>query len=464
MNAKLPDEQLLRFSEFVAETLGLYFPPSRWPDLQRGIAAAARSLGLDDAAAFARRCMSAPVTKNQLEALASSLTVGETYFFRESRTLEVFADHIVPELARARQGREQRLRIWSAACCTGEEPYSIAILLRRILPAWRDWNITVLATDVNPRFLRQAEAGVFGPWSFRGAPVWLKEQCLRPSSNGQFEILPEIKRMVRFAPLNLVEDAYPSPINDTNAMDVIFCRNVLLYFTPAQAKKVVGKLHRAQVDGGWLIVSPSELLHVSSSPYVMNNFQDVMLYRKHSINPAYAEPQRPPAQVLLPAADQSQEEPVAMDASSTAVVYPASLPSGGEDPAALGLRAHSLANQGKLGEALSSCDQWVATDTLDPSAHYLRAVILQEQGEAQEAVGSLRKALYLDPELVLAHFALGNIARCRGQLREADKHFANALRLLRARRSDEILPESDGISVGRFTEIIESLMTVESVS
>jgi len=112
--------------------MGLHFPRARWPDLQRGLAGAAREFGFDDVTACTDWLLSAPLTKAQLEVLASHLTIGETYFFRDRQTLAALAEQILPDLIRARRGREQRLRIWSAACCSGEEPYTLAILLHQL--------------------------------------------------------------------------------------------------------------------------------------------------------------------------------------------------------------------------------------------------------------------------------------------------------------------------------------------
>jgi chemotaxis protein methyltransferase CheR len=128
------------------------------------------------------------------------------------------------------------------------------------------------------------------------------------------------------------------------------------------------------------------------------------------------------------------------------------------------LLARTYANQGKLAEALGWCDQGIAADKLNPSNYYLRAVVLQEQGELEDAAGSLRRALYLDQHFVLAHFALGNLARHGGKVREADKHLENALGLLRRYQKDDVLPESEGITAGRLTEVITSLMNLETVA
>jgi chemotaxis protein methyltransferase CheR len=244
MDGDVPESCMSRLSEFVSQATGLHFPRERWPELRRAVEAAAEELGFTRGAIECAQWLSeAPsLTKQQLDTLADRLTVGETYFFRERRHFDFLTERIIPELLQ-RSG-ERRIRVWSAGCCTGEEAYSIAIALRRKLPDLECWQVTVLATDINARFLRRAEAGVYGPWSFRDVPEWLKAPHFHARPDGQFEVLPEIKRMVRFAPLNLAEDVYPSLMNDAHAMDVIFCRNVLMYFTPAQARRVVEKMHR----------------------------------------------------------------------------------------------------------------------------------------------------------------------------------------------------------------------------
>src|SRR6266436_6835574 len=269
-----------RLSECVAERMGLHFPSERRDDLRRGLTGAAGEFGFADVAACAEWLLSASLTKAQMQMLASHLTVGETYFFREKKTFDVLAQSVLPELVRSRRNREQRLRIWSAACCTGEEPYSLAILLHQRLPDLRDWHVTITATDINARFLHKAAAGTYGEWSFRNAPAGLKERYFNRTADGRFAIVPEIKKLVTFAHLNLVDDFYPSLTTDTNAMDVIFCRNVLMYFAPFQISKVIGELHHALVEGGWLAVSPSEASYALFPQFVTVNFSGAILYQK----------------------------------------------------------------------------------------------------------------------------------------------------------------------------------------
>jgi chemotaxis protein methyltransferase CheR len=482
-------------SECIAETMGLHFPPERRADLRRGLAGAAEEFGFADIGACAEWLLSAALTKAQVQILASHLTIGETYFFREKKTFDVLAERVLPELVRSRRNREQRLRIWSAACCTGEEPYSLAILLHQIIPDLADWNVTILATDINERFLRKAAAGVYGEWSFRETPASFKERYFQRTPDGRYAILPEIKRQVTFTHLNLVEDAFPSLATDTNAMDVIFCRNVLMYFALPQIRKVIGNLHCALVEEGWLVVSPSEVSQALFSKFACVNYPGVILYRKSDIKsraeqppmamplsemaafapptPEAPVPWTPPIPDALPPEEPAPAKTAATSYAAATLLFQQGcyaeaadtllaslLPRAAPEPEPFSLLARALANQGRLTEALEWCDRWVAADKLDASGHYLQAMVLQELGNNEQAHRSLQRAIYLRPDFVLAHFAMGNLAHRGGRLDEADRHFSNTLRLLSDGQPDDLLPESDGLTASRLTEIITSIIGI----
>src|SRR5205823_3964765 len=134
MSGDIPESLLDALSVIVSRDIGLHFPKERRADLVRGIRTAALEMGFEDIEACIRTLTAEPLSRRQIETLASHLTIGETYFFRDRRAFEALEQMVLPELIRARTGREQRLRIWSAGCCTGEEPYSVAILLRKLLP------------------------------------------------------------------------------------------------------------------------------------------------------------------------------------------------------------------------------------------------------------------------------------------------------------------------------------------
>lgn len=482
----IPDALLDEASKVVASRLGLEFPPARWPDLERGLAAAARALGHADAAScMAWLCSCAP-SQPQIETLAAHLTVAETYFFRDATTIAALEAYVLPELLYERRN-ERRLRIWSAGCATGEEPYTLAILLHRLLRGREGWNITILGSDIHASALETARDGIYGEWSFRAAPPWLKTGYFQPRGR-KFELAEHIQRMVTFSYLNLAEDEYPSLASNTNAMDIVFCRNVLMYFSPRRARQVVEKLHRSLVEGGWLIVSPCEASASLLQGFSCLHWNGALLYRKVAQNAAPTPvvtpfrfepipPETPPAdplaelftrppQVASPVAAPAPPPPVETPYDRALRLYSVGdlvdarrelellMASDGADAGAAVLLARVCANEGRLAEALAWCDRALAADKMQPSYHYLRAIVLAESGDGLESLAALQRALYLDQDFVMAHFTVGGLAQRLGRDRLAQRHRRAALALL-ARYDDEaIVPESEGMTARRLAQIV----------
>ena len=465
MTASVSDILFSRLSKLIAARMGLYFPRERRRDLERGIRSAAGEFGFKDVEPCIRWLLSSSLTKKQIKVLAAHLTIGETYFFREKEVFEVLEGRVFPELICSRRETVQSLRVWSAGCATGEEPYSLAILLNKMVPDLGNWNITVLATDVNLHFLRKASEGIYGEWSFRGSPLRAKERYFQKTEDGRFAILTSIKEMVTFSSLNLAEDYYPLFLTGAGAMDIIFCRNVLMYFAPEQAEKVVEKFHRSLVEGGWLVVGQGETSPALFFRFRAVNFSGLTFYKKDSRAAQTVESFALPSfsaaapevaffkETREPCLDQRVDFPEEVEERKKADKL--------NDSEAMALSARVCANRGMLAEALHRCEKAIAMDRLNPGFHYLRATILQEQGLPDEAVASLKRVLYLDQGFVPAHFALGLLTRRQGKSGESDRHFENALILLSGCRREEILPESEGITAGRLSEIIASMIGKE---
>ena len=506
--SEVAESQWLQLTEMIAQCTGLHFPRDRRDDLVRGIAASAPDFGFDDLAACVRWLLSTPPDKARVDVLATHLTIGETYFFRDTHTINALAQDILPELIRTRRGRGQRLRIWGAACCTGEEPYTLAILLHQLLPDLPDWHVTITATDINPRFLGKAATGVYGEWSLRSTPARVRERYFVSTSKGRYALIPEIRRMVRFERLNLASDTYPSLALDTNAMDVILCRNVLMYLTSSQMRRVIVNLHRSLIEGGWLAVSPSEASQALFPQFATVNFPGAIVYRKTqdalllerpmaipggatedaptttTVPPAVLLPSSPPSWswsdpvpgVSVPALH--EDFPVRAPSTPYAVAESlyqqgryaeaserliALVGDAGATPAVYSLLVRVLANDGRLTDALSWCNRWIAGAKLDAAARYLHAIVLMENGDPVAARSSLQQAIYLQPDMVLAHFALGNLARSGGDSAQASRHFGNALELLARHQRDDLLPEADGLTAGSLAETITALRQLEGV-
>lgn len=456
-----------------------------------------------------RRLLNAPLEQNEIEMLASHLTVGETYFFREQRQFEALEQHILAELVASRQQSERRIRIWSAGCCTGEEPYSIAITLDRLLPDFRSWDITILATDLNPHFLQKARRGVYHDWSFRTTPSWIKDLYFTRVAENAFEIKPRIRESVTFSYLNLADDIYPALSNNTNAMDMIFCRNVLMYFKPEYARQATQRFYASLMPEGYFIVSPIEAATVAFAPFQTVNVGGAVLFRKAG----RTEQIIPPLPVALPLENDLQPEPIPgqsivplpeIPAPNTLKVSAPLAPACIQDAAttlsqvnefeqaaqwyrvgeydraaecittwranhpdhapSLTLLARIHADQGKLDDALICCQQAISIDKLDLDTHYLQALIQQECGMFELAVQSLKRTLYLQPNHVLAHFTLGYLAQQQGDVLAAGKHFRHALERLRSFGPDDSVPESEGLTARQLAEVIQPMVIQGTVS
>ena len=477
--------ELERLSELVALRLGLHFPRERWDVLARGVRSALRELGVHGASPEGgRRLLASPWTRHQAEILAAHLTVGETYFFRDKATMRALTEEILPLLvASGRQGR-RRLRIWSAGCASGEEPYSLAILLERLIPDRERWTVTILATDINVVALRKAEAGIYSEWSLRATPTDVRMAYFREVGRRSFELAPRIRERVSFSYHNLAVDPFPSLVNGTNGMDLILCRNVLMYFSPELTRTVTRGLRASLVEGGWLSVGPCEVPHAGMSGFTVVPFGDATLYRKTDEIVRAAESPRVAEEIaasrsvpLPPTARPPAPEPAVHDfveamaaggvdppprqgeeigpGESSGVALPAPSRSGGGGE--LLVLARECANEGRLDEAAVWCERAVAEDTVDPGRHYLLATIREEQGRLEEAALELRRTLFLDPGFVLAHVALGSIARRRQKGAESRRHFGNALALLRSSQGSDLVPHAGGMTAGRLAEVIATI-------
>jgi chemotaxis protein methyltransferase CheR len=410
----LSDSLLQALSERVASQLGLRVPRERWPDLTRAI----------DSLGGGWTDLAAPLQRAQIETLASHLAVGETYFFREPAAFAALEDEVLPALIAARRAEGRYvLRLWSAGCCTGEEPYTLAILLDRLIPDLQRWDITILGTDIHPGFLARAEEGVYNEWSFRGVTDAVRQRYFEPVDSGLYAVRPELKRLVRFAYANLADT-----LDVGSEMDLVLCRHVLMYFDPAQAARALSRLRATLINGAYLVLGSAEIPAAPLAGFERVSLRAAVLYRKHSeIAVRHA-----PASIARPRVPRSRTARK-LDARS------------------LLARAQSLADGGQLIHAEGLCRQAIAADPCDAAVHRLHALVHEELGQLGVAKAALRRALYLDPRCVLAHVALARVCKRLGEADRAARHVAQALALLERHPPADVLPQSDGMSAGRLS-------------
>jgi chemotaxis protein methyltransferase CheR len=496
IDSPVNDSLCAAFNEYLARHTGLFFPRERWPDMKRGLFDAARDLGQADVVQFVENMMEKPLTRDQIELLARYLTVGETHFFRDANTFAVLEEHVLVPLIRRRRQQGRHLRLWSAACSSGEEAFSIMILLKRLLPDLDDWQVAMLATDINLLAMEKATRGIYSEWSFRGTDAAIMEKHFTRQDKINFALDPEIVKKVSFSYLNLADDVYPSLTNNTNAMDVIFCRNAIMYFSAQRARQVFENLFHCLVDGGWLVVSPVDIPQTLPRGCQRMNYPGVILFRKNvgrSAQTVASVPRYSGAlDKALPGGMQNRPAPSPGNEPRTAVApltgprtAPSDAPVTASDPIvqaralyrqglyrqaseklltlvdgdgnieAVKLLVEALSNEGKLVEALEYCEQAISINKLSGELIYLRAILLQEMGRDAEAVTSLNQVIYLDPEFPLAWFTLGKITQQQGRQKETDKNFSNALSLLESFGDDECLADFDGMTAGSLRAMIQ---------
>ncbi len=279
----LTDDLYPLFRDILINRAGLYYPERKRDDLAYGLNQAAKARGYHNLRTLYDDILKeGPVWNTVVE----YLTVGETYFFRNEAQFAALRQHILPDVIQ-RQSALKSMRIWSAGCATGEEPYSLAMMIHSDFAYLDDWQVSILATDINVAFLQRAREAVYSNWSFRETPDALRSRFFIQEQN-RWRLRPEVARRVTFTPLNLVEESYPSVINGTCALDIILCRNVMIYFDETTIRQVVGRLYRALSPGGWLLVGHAEPQASIYHQFEVHNFPHTVIYRKALHAPLFA--------------------------------------------------------------------------------------------------------------------------------------------------------------------------------
>jgi chemotaxis protein methyltransferase CheR len=474
-----------RFGDLVREASGLELPAARRPDLRRAVERALAATGLADADALHRH-LRGPGGRAVLETLVGDLTVGETHFFRNRPQFEALEHHILPEIIERRRAT-RRLRLWSAACSTGEEPYSLAILVDRLLPDRSGWDVRILATDINRAALERARRGRYGAWSFREVPAEVVSSYFVHHDPG-FEVAGPIREAVSFASLNLADDRWPSAATGTAELDLVLCRNVLIYFGEELTRRVAAKLHGALADGGWLLVAPAELSLEVFRRFAVRNLGGAVAYRKAAPERTGSQPARParrrPAEPR-PAERRPAERP---REGTPEPRPPASSPPVGERSPSLAVgppvvhspRDHSprdgspqersprdtgdgeaalVAARGHLDRLeLDEAQEWAEIACrrapLSAAAHYVRGLALTEAGRPDEALAALRRSVFLDPGSVLGQVALADLLARQGEPARARGALRAAAALLDGLDGAEPVSGEDGPTAARVRDLI----------
>ncbi|MDJ0973838.1 MAG: protein-glutamate O-methyltransferase CheR [Planctomycetota bacterium] len=388
-----------------------------------------------------------------LDELMDELTIRETYFFREPRHFEFIRQEILPQL-RSERGFEVPIRAWSAGCASGEEAYSLAMLLAQ---EGFGHQSQVLGTDISNQALETARSARFRAWSVRGADPKLTGSYLR-QDDATWIVAEPIRRRVRFGFLNLALDAYPSHVTGTYGMDLVMCRNVLIYFDADTVEQVARRLCASLAPGGWLVTASSDPA-LSAAEGLEAHVTDYGVFYQRAIaqraapkpvppRPLAIEPPTPrapaPAPTLpsptAPAREVATPSPLAaakraLRAGDYARVLEV-LPAFGADVDACLLRIDALANHDGSGAAAEAAARALRIHPAAVELHFRHALLLSSIGRLGEAEAALRRVIYLDRSLAIAHFTLAGMQWRQGRQGDARRSYQTAERLARAASPD----------------------------
>ena len=486
MKITLLEDLKIKFKNLVSMQSGLYFKDFDLKDLENALLYRMRERKIESPLAYYDILTVSEEREDEFRELLNHLTVNHTYFFRNEPQFKALKEKILPEVIARKTGRmmtsprdtkeKPSLRIWSAGCSTGEEPYSIAIVLKEAIPDSKNWNIQIVATDASTSALETSRKGIYGQNSMR---LVSKEQkrlyfIERTGTGGkaEYKIRDTIKNMVRFGYFNLMEENYPV------AFDIIFCCNVIIYFEIETTMGVMDKIFHSFHDDGYLFIGYSESLRFISNKFKMLDWEDAIYYRKRKGQEVILETKLPAPQggeVDRALKEISRKE---LETQFREVKTSESRPAENIDELLTGviknlhtkqyyealdlveqahkvdrdavepyyLEAEALSRLGRFGDAKDKLKTALQLDPLFAPAYYLFGSLFSEEGKVEEAKNSFKKALYLSKDFTLAHFSLANIYKSEGKPNEAIREYRNTLNILAKNAPDDIIPYSGGFS------------------
>ncbi|WP_295579846.1 CheR family methyltransferase [uncultured Lamprocystis sp.] len=435
---------LTQTKALIRERLGLHFDGHQEAWLQRAVKAQMAALGTTAPDVYLTRLREDAAV---MQALTSLLTIKETYFYREPHQLRLLTEHLAPLLLRTRDP-DDPIRILSVGCATGEEPYSVAIALRQRWGEQAERLFEISAADVDERALDQARSGRYRSFSFRAMPDDLIARWFTSAPDNTRLIAPAVRRQVRFRPLNLLAEQFP---DDLVGHDLIFYRNLSIYFDAPTRAAVLGRLSALLRPGGYLIVGTAETLANDLGVLPTRQHEGVWFFARQSpeglpeptpdgpVSNCWGLPTagaRTPGEATsrraAPSANpdpfagaRAHPDPRGADADAQRVVA-ARPPAAPREHAAAATRPAARRYQEALGlaraeqvDAALACLAPLGVAATDPESMTLRAHLLLERGDLEAARTAARQVLIADAWSVDALVLLGRSARAQGDLDEA---------------------------------------------
>jgi len=481
----LPDAAFLEIKGRIIRRTGHFYYQDKDGLLWERVLRRMRATASSSSETYLRHLDDPATGEAEWSALEAEITIGETFFFRYAEQFAALRERILPELIRRNRATRQ-LRIWSAGCATGAEPYSIAILLHRLLGREiGDWRCRILGTDINEAFLATAREARFSAWALRSLPAEERAQDFLPDPSGRsWRLRPPFRSLVRFERHNLLSLLDPAAPLDLSGFDLILCRNVLIYFHHDTVARLVRALGERLAPQGWMLLGHAEPNPAFAAFLSVEQLPGTVAYRRRPAMPA-SPPQAAPEAVAEPPPDGVADAPPPpgqawrmpwrssgpeapadppplfvpaawAGAGRTGMGPPPPPPPEPELPAPAGPEAgtggsaleriRDLANRGETEAARAACAEALREDPMRAAAHFYDGLLARALGQAAEAEAALRRALYLDRNFLAAHYQLGLLLLDLGRRQEGRRAIATAARIARALPGETPVEEGDGMT------------------
>ncbi len=500
-NLKLTDKQHKILSDKIENHFGIHFDFNKKIDLERILKEAFWDHQGSDWEEFVDSLVNKEFNKDIIYWLAPYITIGETYFFRENQSLEILVNQIIPDLLS--KGKEA-INIWSAACSSGEEPYSIAIMLLEKYAKFPE-QVKIYATDINKESLSIAKQGIYRNWSFRNTPRNLREKYFTSDSNNYFRLSDEVKEKVEFHHLNL-NDNYHGIFKKEAFFDIILLRNTLIYFSQKAIDRLLDKIRSSLAEGGYYIPGYAELRLINKDglkPVYFNRIhfyqkqsdykknQDILSLKFETKNNTIKkyriqnnEKKKKDLSRIIKQEKKEQNKKIEKEnrsiefsiedvrklftnADYNGVINLIDRAKKEQQLNTLSndiineinlLYCKAYANKGDIKKSIEICKQLLNTNKLNSRLHELAAQLFVEIGNYENALSHLNTAIFIEPNAPLLYFLRANINDKLSDYKEARYDLAHVIKLLSNIEPDRVLEEADGLTAERLKDIARVLL------
>jgi chemotaxis protein methyltransferase CheR len=470
------------FQELLIEASGFNFEEGRNQSLHLALWERLQHRGYDSYREYYNLLKFHPEGRAEMRELLDLITIGETYFFRNKAQFDVLMKYVLPEMIqRKKDSQDKCIRVWSAGCSGGDEAYSIAIAIMEVVPSYGEWNISILGTDINRKGLACAKEAIYSEKSIAYLPKEYLDKYFKVRGS-TYVLEPHVRELVQFEYHNLVKDPF---IHETmQNTDIIFCRNVIIYFGSEITQRTIENFYNSLAQDGYLFLGHAETLWQVTNKFERVEFPQTFIYKKRlgqiredALKPFMAIPEitfedlpsiketgmtKPIFTQALRSRlwekpelfEQAKQPPdvtekvkLAYDGATLCLkeikdqtVLSSSndiIPQDKNQISTYLTQATILANEAKYKEAADILAKIIEVDNLSVEAYYLLGVLSYKTSNLKEAETQFKKVIYVDPDSVLAYFNLGNMYLYQRKFKEAAREFRNAIRLLEKRPKDE---------------------------